>query len=493
MSENEENEGNSSEKEETEETAPENEESEEKAPQNEENISNLSPRKIGELIEDLREELEEIRMEVNLLDGRLNRDLTQNEYTNEKERLNNYMKNLIARITNLQKSISKKDRDLAREIRQLESNFQIEDKGNDQFVIYLAAGPEHIYTIDFSLANYPQPPEITWPQEVIEELGEPMRFVKQLRDWDPGYPPAIFEIFQAFELYAFNYYNAVQELKDELRMIEGEFVMQLLKDNYIRITLMSFDKQEYHVEVNLERYPNVEWIFTPELEQAVGTRDEFMDRYKDIKEKIRILNVLHDISWAIDKRNRLAFDYKVLVNNATEAISDLKIDNDNKTISGCINGELKTASVRFEFVADFSKEYPERPPEISLSPVGDVEQGVFDKLESFIADSGATWSNTSFFIDLLNQIHVAIFKSSIITCVLCHKLFCPDCDQPLYLPKGKQGKTCYVECASCHRPYHKHCFEKTIQTIGKCAVCMQSFMAEDSKGGSSNLELNFKT
>nr|MDO8109457.1 hypothetical protein [Candidatus Sigynarchaeota archaeon] len=99
---------------------------------------NLSPRKIGELIEDLREELEEIRMEINLLDGRLNRDLSQEEYKNEKERLNTYMKNLISRITDLQKSISKKDRDLAREIRQLTNYFQIEDKGSDQFVIYLA-------------------------------------------------------------------------------------------------------------------------------------------------------------------------------------------------------------------------------------------------------------------------------------------------------------------------------------------------------------------
>ncbi|NMC04290.1 MAG: hypothetical protein GYA24_03715, partial [Candidatus Lokiarchaeota archaeon] len=85
----------------------------------EEKTQPLSPRKIGELIEDLREELEETRMEINLLDGRLNRDLKRDEYNSEKERLNNYMKGLIGRITDLQKSISKKDRDLAREVRQL--------------------------------------------------------------------------------------------------------------------------------------------------------------------------------------------------------------------------------------------------------------------------------------------------------------------------------------------------------------------------------------
>nr|MDO8083478.1 hypothetical protein [Candidatus Sigynarchaeum springense] len=457
-----------------------------------ENTSGMSPRKIGELIEDLREELEEIRMEIKLLDGRLNRDLKRDEYENEKERLNNYMKGLISRITDLQKSISKKDRDLAREIRQLENYFQIDEKEGDKFVIYLAAGTEHLYVIEFSLANYPQAPEIRWPQEIYDELGDPKRFIKQLRDWDPAYPPAVFEIFQAFESYAFNYYNAVQGLKDELRLIEGEFVMQLLKDNYIRVSLISFNKQEYNVELDLERYPNVQWVFAPETVAQIGSAEDFMARYADAKKAPTLLAILHDIAWAIDKNNRLAFDYKVLVNNVTEAITDLKIDPEKRLITGAINGELKTAAVKFEFVADFSKGYPEKPPEIALTPVGDVDGDVLTKLETFIAESGATWSNTSFFLDLLNQIHMAIFKSSIVTCVLCHKLYCPSCDEALYLPKGVKGKTCFVSCSNCKRPYHLHCFEKVIGSIGKCAVCMSSFIGTAKGEENSTLQLDLK-
>jgi hypothetical protein len=457
-----------------------------------EKTSNLSPRKIGELIEDLREELEETRMEINLLDGRLNRDLKRDEYNSEKERLNNYMKGLISRITDLQKSISKKDRDLAREVRQLENYFQIEEKGGDQFIIYLAAGTEHLYVIEFSLANYPQMPEIKWPQEIHDELGDPMRFIKQLRDWDPAYPPAVFEIFQAFESYTFNYYNAVQGLKDELRMIEGEFVMQLLKDNYIRVTLISFNKQEYSVELDLERYPNVQWVFAPETVKQIGTTEEFMARYASGKKAPTLLEMLHDISWAIDKNNRLAFDYKVLVNNVTEAITDLKIDPQKRLITGTINGELKTAAVKFEFVADFSKGYPEKPPEIALTPAAEVDPDVLTKLETFIAESGATWSNTSFFLDLLNQIHMAIFKSSLVTCILCHKLYCPSCDEALFLPRGAKGKTCYIECANCHRPYHRHCFEKVVSSIGKCAVCMSTFIGSAKSDDAASLQLDFK-
>ncbi len=452
---------------------------------------NLTPRQIGDLIEDLREDLEETRMEVNLLDGRLNRELTRDEYNKEKVRLDTYMKGLITRITELQKSISKKDRDLAREIRQLTAFFQIEELDNYEFIIYLAAGPEHLYTIPFSLANFPDRPDIKWPQEVYDEIGDPAKFIKQLRAWDSGYPPQVYEVFQAFESYAFNYYNAVGELKNELRDIEGEYASQLVRDNYIRITLFSFNKSEHHVEINLERYPDIEWVFTPDMEQMLGPVGEFMARYAQRAEKPKIIAVLRDISWEIDKITRLSFDYKVLVNNVTEAISSLSLDPEKKTISGAISGELKTASIRFDFIADFSKGYPEHPPEINLSPAGEVDPEVIGKLEALISESGTTWSLSSFFIDLLNQIHIAIFKSSIITCVICHKLFCPSCDEPMFLPKGSIGKTCYVECSNCHRPYHKHCFENTIQSVGKCAVCMQSFVADDGKGASATLQLDF--
>lgn len=452
----------------------------------------LTPRQVGELIVDLQEELEETRMEVNLLEGRLKHgDLAPAEYKAEKDRLNAYMKSLIGRVTGLQKSISKKDADLAREIRALSNLFQIEDLGGDKFIIYLAAGPEHLYAIPFSLDAYPGKPVIEWPAEVMTEIGDPGRFLKPLRDWDPGYPSPVHEIFSSFESYAFNYFNAVDELKNELREIEGEWAMELLRDNYIRVTLISFNKQEFHVEVNLERYPSLEWVFTPGVEQLVGAVGPFMARYASRPAPPRMIDVLHDVSWEIDKRTKLEFEYKVLVNNVTEAVSGLRFDTAARTISGCIHGELKTAATTFEFVADFSKGYPERPPEIALTPGGEIDEDVLGKMESFIAGSGTTWTPSSLFIDLLNQVHMAIFKSSIITCVICHKLFCPTCDESLFLPKGKVGKTCHVECANCHRPYHKHCFDKTIQSVGKCAVCMQSFLAQDSKGEQATLQLDF--
>ncbi|MHA1371519.1 MAG: hypothetical protein ACTSRA_17600, partial [Promethearchaeota archaeon] len=418
----------------------------------------MTPRQIGMLIEDLREELEEVRMEVRLLDSRLKTgDLPMSEYQNEKNRLNDYMKKLITRITDLQKRISKKDRDLAREIRQLQKYFQIDEVGDDKFLIYLAPSPDHLYTVEFSLKDYPEKPVINWPKEVFEQIGDPNVFIKPLRNWDPGYPTPIFEIFQAFETFGWKYFNAVQELKNEIREVEGEFPVKIIKDNYLRITLYSYNKEEYQVEVDVENYPAVKWIFTPKLKQAIGKNaDDFLERYKGSKSFPKMIELLHDLCWEIDKQNRLAFDYKVLVANAGESINDLKLDLKKKIISGFINGELKTESTRFEFFADFSKGYPEKPPDITLRPIGDVDEDVLGKLQHYISESASTWTHSSFLVDLLNKIHMAIFKSSIITCVICHKLFCPTCDKPLFLPKNVKGTTCYVECANCHRPYHKH-------------------------------------
>ncbi|MFX0102530.1 MAG: hypothetical protein ACFFCS_23385, partial [Candidatus Hodarchaeota archaeon] len=126
----------------------------------------------------------------------------------------------------------------------------------------------------------------------------------------------------------------------------------------------------------------------------------------------------------------------------------------------------------------------------SLKPAADLDQDVLEKIRKYIDDVSTKWTPTTIFLDLLNSIHVAIFKSSVVTCVICHKLFCPKCDNPLFLPKGIEGKTCHVDCSSCHRPYHYHCFNDTISMMGKCAVCMKSFIAQATEDGQSSLDLD---
>ena len=55
-----------------------------------------------------------------------------------------------------------------------------------------------------------------------------------------------------------------------------------------------------------------------------------------------------------------------------------------------------------------------------------------------------------------------------ITCVICYKENCPICERKI---TGED--TCYEECPFCERTYHKHCWENTIKTFGKCGFCLE--------------------
>jgi len=59
-------------------------------------------------------------------------------------------------------------------------------------------------------------------------------------------------------------------------------------------------------------------------------------------------------------------------------------------------------------------------------------------------------------------------QSKKITCVICYKDNCPSCERKL-----EGDNTCYEECPYCERIYHKHCWEKTIKTFGKCGFCLE--------------------
>jgi len=33
--------------------------------------------------------------------------------------------------------------------------------------------------------------------------------------------------------------------------------------------------------------------------------------------------------------------------------------------------------------------------------------------------------------------------------------------------------SCHSECPHCNRAYHRHCWEQTIQSFGKCGFCLR--------------------
>ncbi|MBN1803037.1 MAG: hypothetical protein JW891_16120 [Candidatus Lokiarchaeota archaeon] len=53
-------------------------------------------------------------------------------------------------------------------------------------------------------------------------------------------------------------------------------------------------------------------------------------------------------------------------------------------------------------------------------------------------------------------------------CVICHSLTCPTCGGSI---SGEDQ--CREDCPHCNYAYHRHCWEKTIQFMGKCALCLR--------------------
>jgi len=56
-----------------------------------------------------------------------------------------------------------------------------------------------------------------------------------------------------------------------------------------------------------------------------------------------------------------------------------------------------------------------------------------------------------------------------IQCVICHTDTCSTCGHSI---TGEDA--CYEECPYCERSYHKHCWNKTMQTFGKCGFCLET-------------------
>ncbi len=53
-------------------------------------------------------------------------------------------------------------------------------------------------------------------------------------------------------------------------------------------------------------------------------------------------------------------------------------------------------------------------------------------------------------------------------CIICYKSTCPKCNAEI---TGENS--CFEECPYCESKYHKHCWDKTIRSFGKCGFCLE--------------------
>jgi ubiquitin-protein ligase len=368
--------------------------------------------------------------------------------------------------------ISPEERDnlLADEAQQLMNEFQVEivDDAISRMRIYLSITLEKHYVMGIDFSNYPfSPPLITVQEEVQRVIGDPHSF-ELVKNWNPDKPPHIIEIIRLIES---KLYDANKYWEQE-RLIGGEFNISKVPNepNKLRIQIMTYGWKEYPFSLVFRDPPNPPGFeFPPEVEQLVGSLDNIIMYKLWDPTKYSINDLLREINWKIDKHSRLDFEKDLL----DGALKNVTYDPATRKFTAEIKGTLKTSEMVFQFSVEIPEDYPAKPPNIALLSKVD-DDTLAKQMQEAVGDMIQNWSPFNYLIDLFNSITKTIFKASVMVCIVCHSLECPTCKNPISAVEGEGEESCTAQCPHCQKPYHAHCWQRNIESIGKCAYCLRA-------------------
>ncbi|MFX1298965.1 MAG: hypothetical protein ACFFD2_29420 [Promethearchaeota archaeon] len=367
--------------------------------------------------------------------------------------------------------IPPEDRDalLANEAQQLMNEFQIEmvEGSISRMRIYLSITLEKHYVIGIDFSSYPNDtPLITLQEEIKEVIGAPST-LDLIKNWDPQKPPHIIELIREIEgkLYEANKYWEIE------RIISGEFNTTKVPGtpNKLSIKILTYGWKEFVFKIILQDPPNPpDFEFSPDIQQIVGPLEEIQIYKEWDSSKYPVIELLREINWKIDKYRRLGFEVELL----ESGLKNVTYDKTSRKITAEVKGVLKTSDVIFKFSVDIPEDYPASKPNISL--LSELEDDKLAKqMQEAVGNMLATWSPFNFLIDLFNSISKTIFNASVMVCIVCYSLECPSCGMPISAFE-EPDKSCTAQCPHCQKPYHSHCWQKNIETIGKCAYCLRT-------------------
>jgi hypothetical protein len=357
---------------------------------------------------------------------------------------------------------------LADEAEQLMNEFQTElvDGSISRMRIYLSITIEKHYVLGIDFSNYPsKAPLVTLQEDVKKITGDPST-LETMKNWDPQKPPHIIDVIREIEgkLYDVNKYW------EPKRMISGEFSTSSVAgdSNKLLIRILTYGWKEYPFTIIFRDPPNrPEFEFPAEIQQIVGPLEN-IPIYKDWDpSQYQINDLLREINWKIDKHSRLGFEVEILEG----ALKNVSYDPAARKITAEVKGVLKTSDVNFQFAITLPDDYPANRPNIAL--LTKVEDDALAKqMQDTVGSMLESWSPFNFLIDLFNEISKSIFNASVIVCIVCHSLKCPTCGKQISVFEGGD-EACTSECPHCKKPYHAHCWQKNIESIGKCAYCLR--------------------
>lgn len=354
---------------------------------------------------------------------------------------------------------------------QMEYPIDQKEKNKADINVYLTITLEKTFIIEINFNNYPEKPIITFPEEIINLLVEPKKELDLLKKWNSKSPPHIVELIREIESKLF----FVKDIEMQFKKISGEYQAEPIEGNIskLNVHLLTYGFKEYDLEIDISKYPNPPVLqYSPELNSLIQISPSQLDSIKSwISKQSEVVDILREISWLVDKNSRVNFEINLLKGG----IDELQFDAFTNTINLKMKGKMKTENVIFEFQAILPTNYPMNPPELKVLNEFEDEthEPIKKKLEASIQQFFNDWTPFTYLIDLFNAISKKIFEVSVISCVICHQIQCPDgaCKLPIASADGNQ---CRTECPYCERLYHKHCWDQTISSFGKCGFCLKT-------------------
>lgn len=358
--------------------------------------------------------------------------------------------------------------ELTTELGLIQQEFAYDQKGSSatQINIYITITLTKTFIISIDFTNYPEKPTILLPDEVKNILKDPNASLVTLKNWNSKKPLHIVEVIRELEKKLY----FIKEIESQYKNISGEYQCDKTSDSLtsIKVHLLTYGFKEYLVEVDLEPYPKPPIIdFPPELQQIINIPIQELNTYKNwIENKSNAVEIIREISWLVDKNSRINFEIDLLKDH----YKNIKYEPSTAILHVEMKGKMKTEDLTFEFQINLPIDYPMKMPEVKVVNEFELEthEKIKNDLHASFNDFFKEWTPFSYLVDLFNLISKKIFEVSVVSCVICHKIECPSCTKKI---AGEEN--CHAECPHCNRAYHRHCWEQTIQSFGKCGFCLR--------------------
>ncbi|MFX1276307.1 MAG: hypothetical protein ACFFBP_12135 [Promethearchaeota archaeon] len=333
--------------------------------------------------------------------------------------------------------------------------------------IYMTITITKTFIIGINFSDYPERPILTLPDDVETILGDPYQQLITLKKWNIKKPSHIVDILHELETKLF----FIKDIEQEVKKILGEYQCDMVPNSVaqLKVHLLTYGFKEYILNIDLSPFPKPPiFNLSEELRNLIQIPIDSLNSYKNWKEKeSEPIEIIREISWLVDKNSRINFELSLLQDHYKE----IKYNSNTSTLRIDMKGKMQTQDMTFQFEINLPREYPLKLPEIKV--INEFEIESHEKIKGDLQESFKSffdeWTPFKYLVDLFDTISKKIFELSVVSCVICHKIECPSCNN-----KIGGSSSCQTECPYCERAYHKHCWDQTIASFGKCGFCLKT-------------------